>query len=108
MADACETSVEKAALLGELRAVLDRLIRLTSQGSIAELELLGEQAGALVEQIAALGSLDMPEFDRQRRELLALYNTLCAELTARRIETADQLGWIRKGRRTLKAYRASI
>jgi len=95
-------------LLDELQSLLGKQIELARQGNINEIEVLSKQASFLVGKIARSGVLESSEFKSQHEQLRKLYQNLCLALTAQQAETAEELSWIRKGRKTIETYRSSI
>jgi len=95
-------------LLDELQSLLEKQIELTRQGNINDVEILGEQAGFLVEKIARSGVLELPEFKNLREKLQKSYEDLCLALTAHKADAARELSQVRKGKKTIGTYRRNI
>jgi len=95
-------------LLDELQSLLEKQIKLARQGNISNVEVLSKQAGSLVEGIVRAGILGLAEFKSRREQLQKLYKELCLAITAHRAETGEKLRRVRKGKRTIVAYRDNI
>jgi hypothetical protein len=91
-----------------LENLLKKQIELAQQGNISDVEHLRSQADALVEKIVQEGSLESPEFQNRRKKLKKLYGNLCLALTAAKADTSAKIDQVRKGRKTIKAYRSNI
>lgn len=98
---------DRIQLLDKLEALLDRQIALAQEGKISEVELLGKQTNSLVERIAEANILEQPEFQDRRDRLQTLYDSLCLAVTAQKADVVAKLGLVRKGKKTLEAYRGS-
>jgi diphthamide synthase subunit DPH2 len=61
-----------------------------------------------VKQLSEMQILERDEFKAEKRKLEKLYRKIYLVLTDRHKGISDELQSIRKGRRTLKAYRRSI
>ena len=99
---------EQIHLLDELQNLLEKQIELARQGNINEIEVLSKQANSLVGKIARSGVLESSEFKSQCEQLRKLYQDLCLALTAQQAETAEELSRVRKGKKSIKAYRNNI
>ncbi len=98
-------------LLDELQTLLEKQVEMAKQGNIRDVELLSEKSGSLVEKIAQTGILDPadPAFDEVRREQLQkLYEDLCLAVTAQKAGVREELSRVRKGKKTVQAYRSHI
>jgi hypothetical protein len=87
---------------------LKKQMELIRRGNTSDVELLGKQAGFLVEKIAQTGLLESVEFNNQRERLASSYQALCLAVTAQKTDTIEQLKQVRKCRNTLKTYRNNI
>jgi len=94
-------------LLDELQGLLEKQIKLARQGSIIDMERLSSQASSLVEKITQAGILELAEFKNRREHLQKLYEVLCLALTAQKADITEKLSQVRKGRKTIKAYRSN-
>ena len=99
---------EQINLLDELQILLEKQIELARQGNINEIEVLSKQASSLVRKIARSGVLESSEYKSQREQLRKLYYDLCLVLTAQQAETTKELSRVRKGKKTIAAYRGNI
>jgi hypothetical protein len=95
-------------LLDELQSLLEKQIELAQHGNISDVEVLSKQVSSLVERIVQAGILGLAEFENRREQLQKLYKDLCLAVTAQRAETAERLGRVRKGKKTIAAYRGNI
>jgi len=95
-------------LLDELQGLLEKQIELVRQGSIIDMERLSSQASSLVEKITQAGILELAEFKNRREHLQKLYEALCLALTAHKADITEKLSHIRKGRKTIEAYRGNV
>ena len=98
-------------LLDELQTLLEKQVEMAKQGNIRDVELLSKQADSLVEQIAQTGILDAanPAFNGgQRERLRKLYEDLCLAITAQKAGVREELSRVRKGKKTVRAYRSHI
>lgn len=96
------------SLLDALDVLLQQQIRMAQTGNITKLERLAQRATRLVEQIARTEMLEQPQF-RQRRSLLQhSYEDLCLAVSAQKQAVCRDLARVRKGKRTIEAYRSNI
>lgn len=98
-------------LLDELRTLLEKQVDKARQGNIKDVELLSKQVGSLIEKILQKGILGPsdPMFDKERREQLQkLYEDLCLAVAAQRAVVCEELSRVRKGKKTLQAYRGHV
>lgn len=102
---------DRISLLDELQVLLERQIDLARQGKLGEFEALSKQADALVGKIVQTGTLDPAEVfcDGVRREQLKrLYEDLCLTITAQKAGVGENISQVRKGKRTIQAYRGHV
>jgi hypothetical protein len=99
---------EQINLLDELQDLLERQIKLARQNCIGEIEVLSERANCLAAKIAQSGIVESGEFKNRRQQLRRLYEDLYMSITAQRADISEKLRRVRKGKRTIKAYRNSI
>ncbi len=95
-------------LLDELQSLLEKQIELARQSNINEIEVLSKQASSLVGKIARSGVLESSEFNNRREQLRKLYDSLCLAITAQRADVGEKLSRVRKGKKTIEAYRSNI
>ncbi|KPL25238.1 MAG: hypothetical protein AMJ75_01510 [Phycisphaerae bacterium SM1_79] len=106
-----EIGSNKINLLDELRTLLEKQVDKARQGNIKDVELLSKQVGSLIEKILQKGILDPadPAFNTVRREQLQkLYEDLCLAVAAQRAVVCEELSRVRKGKRTIQAYRGHV
>jgi hypothetical protein len=99
---------EPLHLLDDLQGLLREQIKLAQQGKIGDVELLSKQASSVVERLAETGILELPEFENRRGQLQKLYEELRLTVAAQEADIAERLKQVRKGRKTIRAYRSNI
>ena len=102
------TQKSSSSRLYDLKSLLKRQIGLARKGNIKEVEVLSEQASSLVEKVKLSGVLESAEHKSQLEQLQKLYQELCLVITAQQARTTEELKRIRKGKRTIAAYRGNI
>jgi hypothetical protein len=100
-------SDQQRQILSDLQHLLEKQIDLAHQGDIADVECIIEQANILVGEIAQMRILEWAQFRSQRTRLQKLYEALSLALTAQKADIAENLSHLRKGRKTIKAYRSN-
>lgn len=95
-------------LFEELQRLLSEQNNLARQGKLRRVQALCERTGGLIEELSRSGILESEEFAAQRRQLADLYENLRLTLSDQRDQAGKELGRIRKGRKTIGAYRDSI
>lgn len=101
-------STEPESLLDELQNLLEKQMKLMQRGRISDVELLCRQAEPLVNDINRTGILEQADYTNKREQLQALYNKLCLALTAQKADISEKLSRIRKGKKTIWAYRNNV
>jgi hypothetical protein len=104
-------SNDRINLLDKLQVLLEKQIDLARQGNLGEFEALSRQADALVGKIVQTGILNPAEafFDGGRREQLQrLYEDLCLSIAAQKAGICENISQVRKGKRTIQAYRGHV
>ncbi len=101
---------EKAELLNELQNLLEQQVELIHKGDPAgkKIENLSERVNVLVEKIGRSGILELTQFKNQKEKIKKLYDCLYMAISAQKDETAQQLTRVRKGKKTVVAYRNNI
>ena len=105
------TNENKVHLLDELQTLLVKQLELARQDNIGEVEALSKQASSLVEKITQTGIPGSPETvltAEQKQQLGKLYENLCLAISAQKTGLCADLKQIRKGKKTIKAYRSHI
>lgn len=92
----------------ELTKLLQRQLDLVGKGRLEEVEALVGQSDPVVRQLSESRILECDEFKSEKQKLEKLYRKIYLALADRHKETGDELRAVRKGRRTLKAYRRNI
>jgi len=95
-------------LVEELEAILEKQIQASHTGNIARVEVLSIQAEAFVQQISRLRLLEQHRFSKRRWSLQRLYEDLCLALSGEKDSVGRQLNRVRKGRKTVAAYRSNM
>ena len=97
-------------MVDKLQSLLERQIVLVHQGnSVSErFEALSRQADSLVQKIAEMKILEQDGLEDKRTRLRKSYDRLRLALTAQKDDIGDKLGQLRKGRKTIGAYRSNI
>jgi hypothetical protein len=97
-------------MLDELQGLLEKQLKLAHQGNSASerTEVLGRQAGCLVEKITQAGILERPEFDSQKKRLKKSYEDLRLAISAQKAETSEKLIQVRRGKKIVETYRNNI
>lgn len=98
---------QQRQLLSDLQHLLEKQIELAQQGDISTVELVSKQAGELAKKIAQTKILEQAAFKDNRERLRSLYVDLCLVLTTEKADVVERLNHIRKGRKTIKAYRSN-
>ncbi len=100
---------EDVALLNNLTRLLEEQINVVHHSDITgkQVEFLAEQAQSLVDEIAKKHLLDLEQFADQREHIRRLYNNLNLAVIARKDETEKNMNKIRKGKKTIVAYRGN-
>jgi hypothetical protein len=94
-----------AAALDELQRLLEQQVRLLRRGSIMGLEELSERTDALVAQVAGTKLTRSSAFMARKPRLERLYRELSLTLAAQQREVGNALHTIRRGKKTVRAYR---
>ncbi len=99
---------ESQVELDALEDLLEKQIKLARLGNITELEVLSKQASCYVEKIAETRILESVEYKNQKDKLEKLYRDLCLTLAVQKAETAEELKQVRRGKKTIGAYRSNL
>jgi len=97
-----------SSAIEKLKSLLAEQIKLARQGNISKLEVLSSQASLLVEKIVPSGLTERAEFKTDREQLQQLYKELSLVLTSQKVETTEELGRVRRGRKTIETYRTNL
>ena len=95
-------------LLDELQSLLEKQIELAHKGNISGVEVLSKQASSLVGEIAESGILELREFKKRRERLQKLYDSLLLAIAAQGADISEKLSRVRRGKKTIVAYRGNI
>lgn len=98
---------EDVLLLNRLTRLLEEQINVIQCSDVSgrKIEALVEQIQSIVNEIACKRLLDLEQFKDKREHIKRLYDNLNLAVIARRNETEKNLNHIRKGRKTIGAYR---
>ncbi len=101
---------EDIVLLNRLIKLLEEQINVVHNSDITgrQIEILSEQTQTLVKKIAEKDILNLERYRGQREHIQRLYNNLNIAIIARKDETEKHLNQIRKGKKTIVAYRGNI
>ena len=102
------TRKSSSSNLYDLKSLLKKQIGLARRGNIKEVEVLSKQASALVEKVKLSGVLESADYKSQGEQLQKLYQDLCFAITTQQAGIGEELKRIRKGKRTVAAYRDNI
>jgi hypothetical protein len=91
-----------------LQSLLEKQIELAKRGNISKTESLERQANSLIEEIMQEGHLEPAEFADRRKKLKQLFDDLCITIAAQKADVSEKISRIRKGRKTIQAYRSNI
>ncbi len=92
-------------LLRDLQSLLEKQKEMVRRSDFHGFEVLTEQAGSIVNEIAKTKVLEQTEFNGQRERLAKLYKELALMVTAQKERVGKQLQMISEGKRALEAYR---
>jgi len=97
------------SMLDELQDLLEQQLKLAHQGNPSgeQIEVLCRQADCLIKEITQSQILDRPEFVTQKKKLKKSYEALHLALTAQKVDTAEKLSHVRRGRKIVEAYRGN-
>jgi hypothetical protein len=98
---------EQRQLLRSLQHLLQKQIEMAHQGDIGGVSMVSKQAGDVAKKIAQRIILEKVTFKNQREQLRRLYADLCLILATEKADVAGRLNHIRKGKKTIKAYRSN-
>lgn len=94
--------------LDELEHLLMRQADLLRRGQMREVEAMAGRTGELVGRMEHAGVFASVEFSERRADFERLYSNLRLGLSAERAKTAEQLLRVRKGMKTVSAYRRNM
>jgi len=95
-------------LLDDLQNLLEKQIEMAQQGNIRDIEALSKQTDSLVRKITQTGITELVEFKNRREQLQKLYKNLCLAITTQKTNVSEELSRVRKGKKTVAAYRNNI
>ena len=97
-------------MLDELLNLLEQQIELVHQGNSSggRFEALSSRTDSFVREIAKMKILQLEEMKEQRTKLGKSYDRLRLALIAQKNDVSDKLCQIRRGRKTIGAYRDNI
>ncbi len=96
---------EQANLLDNLLSVLEKQIKAARRSDFSLVEALAEQADSIVEKITKTKTLEQPQFNGRREQLIKIYKKLELILAAGKDSVGKQLRQIDNGRKILHVYR---
>jgi ribosomal protein S20 len=92
----------------DLQNLLKKQTELVKRGNISGIESLARQANSLIDQIARAGLLEPAEFAEHREKLKRLYDDLYMAVAAQQADVSEKISRVRKGRKTIQAYRNTV
>ena len=99
--DSTMQELQMIAYLSELlERQLERLHKYDLDGAVE----LAEESQKISSQVANLGLLERPQYNREKQQIQGLYQDLCLVIAAERKEVGDKLQQIREGIRALSRY----
>ena len=98
---------ESAQLFKDIENLLEKQIELARRGSYGKLLRMAGQCETLVARTAETGLREKPEYKEAIDRLAGLYNELQLLLSTQQNAAAEQIRAIRKGEKTLAAYRSN-
>lgn len=98
------TTDKSSGTISKLQCLVEEQIDLAKQGNTSELQTVARRAGVLADRIAETNVLALIKFKSQRVRLEKLYKELCLVIASQKADTIEELGKVRKGRRTVKVY----
>lgn len=96
---------ERTNLSDNLLSVLERQIKAARRGNFSLVEALAEKADSIVEKIIKTKTLEQPQFNGRREQLMKTYKKLELILAAGKDSVGKQLRQIDNGRKILHVYR---
>lgn len=104
------TTDEQTYLLNELLTLLDNQLELTHKGVSTgeEFNTLAAKIASIANKLAQSKVLEFAQFKNQHEQLRKSYKDLCLTLAAEQAETADAINRVRKGKKTIEAYRNNL
>ncbi len=94
--------------LDQLQKLLEEQVKLAQQGDVNKVEAVSNKAGDLVERLAKAGVVGSAEFKSRREQLVKLYDRLALAVASQKADTAGELKHLRKGKKTIDAYRYNL
>ncbi len=102
-------STEKQkSLVNALQNLLKKQLHSARHGNISTVEVLSAQSDAIVQQINREKILDLNEFKTHKKQLQKAYEDLSMALKVQKDDIAEKVSRIKKGKKTVKAYRKNI
>lgn len=96
------------SLINTLQNLLKQQIDFARQGQISTVQNLSNKSNSIAEQIAIEKILEMEEFKKYKKQLQKSYEDLSMALKVQKDDTAEKINRIKKGKKTVKAYRKNI
>lgn len=101
---------DKAHLVDELQDLLEQQINLAHKGDPGGKRFgdLSLRMGFLVEEITRSKILESDRFRDKREHIKRLYDSLYPTVATRKVETAEKIVRVIKGKKTIATYRDNI
>ena len=99
---------EISSWLDNLQSLLEKQIQLIRRGDINDIEQLSSKTGAVLEKVAAAGVFRSEKFKSQRGHLAKLYKDMSLAVAVEKARVLEELGKVRKSKKTLGTYHRNI
>lgn len=96
------------SLVNTLQNLLKKQIDFARQGRISTVQNLSIKTNSIAEQIAREKILDSDDFKNHKKQLQKAYEDLSMALKVQKDDIAVKVSQIKKGKKTIKAYRKNI
>jgi hypothetical protein len=101
-------SEKDKVLLEDLQLLLEKQVKLAHKGDMISVESLSVQADSIIATILQRGIPDNKDFKSRLDTLQKLYRRLSVTISAQKAEMGERLSRVRKGKKTVAAYRGNI
>jgi hypothetical protein len=96
------------SLVNTLQNLLKKQLHYARHGDISTIEALSAQSDAVVQQINREKILELNEFRTHKKQLQKAYEDLSIALKIQKDDIAEKVSRIKKGKKTIKAYKKNI
>ncbi len=98
----------RKSLVNTLQNLLKQQIDFARQGQISTVQELSTKTSFVAEQIAIEKILEMDEFKIYKKQLQKAYEDLSMALKVQKNDVAEKVSQIKKGKKTVRAYKKNI